>query len=258
MSEARILVYDEEVSPTLQWAYGVWQTNGLRTEIEPFIICFSYRWYGEKKTHNVRIKLGKGDIYNKVKLMAAEREVVEKLWQVMDEAHIVVGHNAAGFDNKIAMAAFIRHRMKPPSPFRTVDTLRVARSVAKFNSNSLDNLCKLLGIGQKSAVTHKDLWYDYFNGSRKAQRQMVEYCNMDVELLYILYERLRPYMKSHPNLNVITERGYACPACQSYNVTRRGYFHTKTQTYRRWSCKDCGAWPSERIAEKEFTRPELV
>lgn len=258
MGEARILVYDEEVSPTLQWAYGVWQTNGLRTIIEPFIICFSYRWYGDTKTHNVKIKLKKGDVFNQVKLQAAEREVVEKLWEVMDEAHIVVGHNAAGFDNKIAMAAFIRHKMKPPSPYRTIDTLRIARSVARFNSNSLDNLCKLLGIGQKSTITHKDLWYDYFNGSRKAQRQMALYCNQDVDLLYVLYERLRPYMKNHPNLSVITQRGFACSACQSYKVIRKGYAYTNTLTYQRYRCLDCGLWLKERISSKEFDKPELV
>jgi len=258
MSEAKILMYDEEVSPTLQWAYGVWQTNGLRTEIEPFIICFSWRWYGETKMYNERIKLNKGDVFNSVKLQAAERTVIEKLWEVLDQADIVVGHNAAGFDNKIAMGAFIRHRMKPPSDFKTVDTLRIARSVARFNSNSLNNLCKLLGIGQKSDVKHSDVWYDYLNGSRKAAKQMVDYCNQDVDLLYTLYEKLRPFAKNHPNLNVYTGRGFACKKCQSTKLQRRGFAYSHTSVYQAYWCKDCGAWSKDRLADKDVQRPEVV
>lgn len=256
-NKPRVLLYDHEVSPTLQWAYGIWQSNAIRVEIEPFIICFSYRWYGEKTTYNVRIALKKGDIFNPVKLNYAERIVVEKLWKVLDEADIVVGHNAQGFDNKISMAAFLRHNMTPPSSFKTVDTLKVARSVARFNSNSLDNLCKYFGIGQKTDVKHSDVWYDYLNGAKKAVTQMVDYCNQDVNLLYKLYEKLRPYVKNHPNFSAY-RNAFCCTNCGGTNLQSRGYKLYGTGHFRYYNCNDCGAWPRERLTDREYERPELV
>jgi len=63
--------------------------------------------------------------------------VVRVLRDLIDEADVVVAHNANGFDNKIAMARILSHGLTPPSPFVSVDTLITARRVFKFGANSL-------------------------------------------------------------------------------------------------------------------------
>ena len=253
--KAKILLYDLEVSPTLGWTYGLYDTRVLHVEKEPIIMCFSYRWYGEKKTYNHRVQIVKGE-YN-----VTEEDVVARLWDLFDEADIVVAHNANRFDNKVATAAFLRHGLTPPSPYKTVDTLRVARSIARFNSNSLNSLGQVLGLGTKTEVRHAQLWHDCLAGDEKAWKKMVKYNNQDVDLLDAIYERLLPYIKNHPNLGIILQKRDICAKCGSSNLQARGREGRKTGMVQRWSCNDCGgntysSVPDERLPVDE--RPNIV
>ncbi len=258
ITKAKILIYDLEVSPTLGWTYGLYDTRVLHVEQEPIIMCFSYRWYGEKKTHN--INLMQSDIFTPAEPMN-DFWLVEKLWNLFDEADIVIAHNANRFDNKVATAAFLRHEFLPPSPYKTVDTLAVARSIARFNSNSLNSLGEVLGLGTKTEVTHSSLWRRCLDGDKKAWKAMVKYNNQDVNLLYAIYERLRPYIRNHPNLGVILQKRDVCSKCGSSDLQARGREGRKTGPVQRWSCNNCGGntyspLPEERLPVSE--RPNIV
>ena len=216
-------------------------------------MCFSYRWYGEKKTHNISMIqddiFTPGDPYN-------DAYLVDKLWELFDEADIVVAHNAYKFDNKVATTAFLRQGLTPPSPYKTVDTLRVARSIARFSSNSLDSLCTYLGIGQKSKVKHADLWRDCLNGDPKAWKLMIKYNNQDVDLLYQLYEILLPYIKNHPNLGVILQKRDCCPKCASTDVQARGREGRVSGMVQRWFCNNCRGNFYSRVPDERLTKDE--
>lgn len=248
-------MYDLEVSPTLGWTYGIYDTRVLHVEQDPIIMCFSYQWYGEKKIHNHRIQILNG------KEIVSEKDVVERLWELFDEADIVVAHNALRFDNKVATAAFLRHNLTPPTPYKTIDTLRVVKSISRFNSNSLDAIGETLGLGRKTAVKHSDLWHDCLQGDKKAWKKMVAYNNQDVRLLTAIYEKLRPYIKNHPNLGVILQKRDVCSKCGSSNLQARGREGRRTGMVQRWVCNDCGgntysALPDERLPIEE--RPNIV
>lgn len=218
-------------------------------------MCFSYRWYGEKKTYNHRVQIIKGK-YN-----VSEKDVVERLWELFDEADIVVAHNAYKFDNKVATAAFLRHSMAPPSPYKTVDTLRVARSIARFNSNSLDSLGEVLGLGRKATIKHSELWHDCLQGDERAWKKMVKYNNQDVDLLYAIYERLLPYIKNHPNLGVILQKRDICAKCGSSDLQARGREGRVSGTVQRWSCNNCGGNTYSRVSDERLPmseRPNIV
>lgn len=232
---ARILIYDLEVAPTLGYTYGLWDTRVIKVVERPFIMSVSWRWYGEKKVNHL------GGAKNEEE----ERGVVERIWELFNEADIVVAHNANRFDNRVATGAFLRHGLTPPKPYRTVDTLRVARSVAKFDSNSLDGLCDLFHIGRKSEVKHADVWYDCLKGNKKAWRQMKTYNNQDVNLLYELYEKLIPYVKNHPNLGDISQINGVCPKCGSVDVKKEGTHPRRNGRVQSYSCKTCGGWCNE-------------
>lgn len=254
--KVRILLYDLEVTPMLAWVYGMYQTNVIEVEQYPYILCFSYRWLDEKKIHShslvdypARYKKDDTDDY----------DVVKELHSLLDEADIVVAHNANGFDNKVANARFLAHNLSPPSPYKTVDTLSVARSRAKFSSNKLDLLGQQLHLGRKTKETHGSLWRACIDGDSKAWAKMVKYCEQDVKLLVSLYERLLPYINNHPNIAVISGREDACPRCGGRRIHSRGTRSTNAKTYRRFQCYDCGAWLSERTSDKEeFTSSTYV
>jgi DNA-directed RNA polymerase subunit RPC12/RpoP len=230
-------LYDLEISPILGWTYGLWNTNVLKVETEPVILCFAYKWYGDKK---IEVVYGE------------EIDIVKRLRDLLDEAEITVAHNAKGFDNKVSLGKILEYNLEPPSPFKTVDTLTVARSKFKFSSNSLDNLCQHLGLGEKSKVKHHDLWHDFLKGDKKAIKMMLDYCKQDVVLLDRLYAKELPYISNHPNVST----GYNCPKCGSNNIQYRGYRKTNTSTFRRIQCQSCGGWASERL--REDSKPKYV
>lgn len=229
----RILIYDLEVSPTLAWTYGLWKTNVIKVEQNPSIMSISWRWYGEDTTHHESL----ASIPRK-KGTSSNLALIKLIRGLFDDADILVAHNANRFDNKVAVASFIRYGLTPPSPYKTVDTLQVARSVARFGSNSLNSLAELFGIGSKTKVAHGDLWYDCLKGSKEAWDKMRIYNNQDVDLLYKLYEILRPYIKNHTNLGDLSGERGTCPKCGSAKLEKRGIKYQK-QTYQ---CKDCGGW----------------
>jgi hypothetical protein ORF021 len=236
----KILIYDLEVTPTLGWTYGLYKTNVIKVEQNPSIMSISWRWYGENITKHESLAT-----IPRKRGTDANLALVKLIHSLFNEADVVVAHNANRFDNKVATASFLRYNLTPPSPYKTVDTLAVARSVARFNSNSLNSLGELFGLGSKTKITHGDLWYDCLTGGGKAWKQLKEYNNQDVDLLYAIYERLRPYIKNHPNLGDITQVDGVCPKCGSSNLERRGFNMRRNGKVQRFQCKSCGGWCSE-------------
>jgi hypothetical protein len=249
--KAKILIYDLEITPTLGYTYGLWDTRVIKVIKNPYLMCFSYRWYGEKKTYN--FALPDFDTYK----VDPENDylMVKELHKLFDEADIVVAHNAAKFDNRVATAYFMQHGLKPPSPYKTVDTLQAARRFAKFGSNSLNSLGEMFNIGTKTEISHGDLWYKCLQGDKKAWRDMVLYNNQDVDVLYNLYEKLLPYISNHPNIARLENRPEACPKCGESETAdgnsvmqSRGYRVTNVGKYRRYQCQACGGWCARRQA----------
>ena len=246
MPEARVLVYDLEITPTLGWTYDRWDATVIRVEREPYIMCFAYKWLGGK-THVVSqpdFPLYSTDPYD-------DSLVVGELWKLLDSADIVIAHNADKFDNRVATERFLVHRLGPPSPYKTVDTLKVARRYFKNGSNSLDNLCKKLGLGEKTSVRHHDLWPLCVAGDMAAWKKMAKYNKRDVDILEELYITLRPYITNHPNVSLLSGQLDGCPKCGSRNIQRRGLQRSAVATYRRVQCQECGGWSRERLSEPE-------
>lgn len=244
-TKLRILIYDLEVSPTLGWTYGLYKTNVIRVEQNPSIMSISWRWYGEDITRHESLAT-----IPRKKGTSSNLALVKLIHSLFNEADIIVAHNANRFDNKVATASFLRYKLAPPSPYKTVDTLAVARSVARFNSNSLDSLGKLFEVGSKTEVTHGDLWYECLTGNGKAWKQLKEYNNQDVDLLYYIYERLRPYIKNHPNIGDLTQIDGVCPKCGSSKLERRGFNTRRSGKVQRYVCKNCGGWCNESNLNK--------
>lgn len=170
---ARVLVYDLEIAPLLGWAYEVWDATVIKVERPPYIMCFAWKWLDESVV-NVCAQPDFESFY------ADEPHndyfVALQLHLLLNEADAVIAHNAAKFDNKVAMARFLDHGMKPPSPFKTIDTLQAARRYFRMGNNSLDKLCERLGLGTKTRERHHDLWPACIDGDLEAWEQMKTYC----------------------------------------------------------------------------------
>ena len=240
-TSARILLYDLEVSPNLGYAYGMWDTRILKIKEYASIMSISWKWLGDETIHHAslaNIPRKRGTSSNKALTMV--------IHQLFDEADIVIAHNAYKFDNRVATAAFLRHGIAPPSPYKTVDTLRVARSQAMFpGGNSLNELGSYLGVGNKSDITVRDLWFDCLQGDMKAWKLLEEYNNQDIVVLEGVYYKLLPYIRNYPNLGDILQRDGVCPKCGSVRLQRRGFNTRRNGKVQRYQCSDCGGWCSE-------------
>jgi len=244
VEQPKILVCDLETLPNQGYTWGRWDQNVIRFTQESCIATFVCKWLGNPKI----ISKALPDYPGYTPGSYDDKLLVADLWKLFDEADILVAHNGDQFDIKVATGRFILHGMKPPSPFKTIDTKKMVKEVARYNSNSLDDLCSLLGLGKK-IKTDFDLWDGCINGDPKAWADMVKYNRMDVLLLEKLYYRLAPYAKTHPNLTFWT-RGM-CPKCGSHNIQYRGTVRCITRQYQRFVCNDCGSWGRLALSEKE-------
>ena len=176
-----------------------------------------------------------------------DKALVKQLWKLFDEADILIAHNGDNFDIKKANARFAYYKLPPPSPYKTIDTLKVARKYFQFTSNKLDDLGNHLGYGRKLAHTGFHLWKGCMNGDLQAWKHMVRYNRRDVELLEKIYLHLRPWISNHPNVSILSDTYNGCPACGSKNVMKMGTDITQTGRVQQYQCRDCKKWSRGKI-----------
>jgi len=231
----RILLLDLETFPNVAYVWGKYDQNVIKFKQETCLATYAAKWLDEREVFAKALpdfpgyKSGSYD----------DSKLVADLWRLVNEADIIVAHNGDQFDIKVFQARFIFHKLGPPKPFKTIDTKKATKRVARFNSNKLDDLSSLLE-NEKKIKTDFELWQNCIDGDPKAWAQMVKYNKKDILLLEKLYLRLRPWISNHPNFTVVN-RGY-CAKCGSKNITYRGFMITSTRRYRRFQCLDCGGW----------------
>lgn len=234
----RILLFDIETSPNVAYVWEKYEQNVIGDFIrERMIISVAWKWLHEKTVHSMCIP----DFYGYKSKKLQNKKLIEKLHSLFSAADILVAQNGDNFDIKMANAEFIQYGLKPPPPHKTVDTLKVARSKFRFNSNKLDDLGARLGLGRKVKTGGFDLWLGCLRGEKSSWDRMSFYNKNDVILLEKIYYKLRPWMTNHPNLNVF-DGGQGCPYCKSTHVNSQGFQLMPTGRKRRWHCMDCGKW----------------
>lgn len=239
----RILIWDIETTPNMVTCWGLWKQNILPQNIlkERSVICIAYKWLGEDEVHLISI----GDKKRKFKKDPYDDEhVVREMQKVLEQADVLIHHNGNSFDLKRFKARSIKYRLPPLPQIKMIDTLKTARKHFAFNSNKLDYLGEYLGVGRKIHTTNA-LWQNIIQGDEVALKAMEDYNIQDVILLEAVYEKLKPYMVTHPNLNLFTDTDVdVCPNCGSTHLQKRGTRTTRISIYQRFQCNDCGAWSS--------------
>lgn len=229
----KILIYDIESSPNLGYSWGKYEQNVLGFVRETYMLCYAYKWYGEQETHVVALP----DFPSYKKSKTDDKALVKSLWDLFNLADVIIAHNGDKFDIKYTNGRFLVHGLTPPTTYKTIDTLKVARNRFKLNSNSLNDLGALLKLGKKVETGGFDLWLGCMAGEKEAWEKMKEYNKQDVDLLELVYEKLRPWVKNHPNLVFNSDRP-ACPYCQNETMWKLGTEAFGTR--QRWRCKQCG------------------
>jgi len=232
----KILIWDLETA-------GV---NSLNADLST-IVCFGYKWLGEKKAHVLTVDEFP-DWFNPKKGIS-DKGLLEAALQIMEEADVLVAHYGDRFDKPFLAGRCLINGLTPPPPAKQRDTWYIAYKTFKFSSNRLVHLADILGCHEKKY--HKDCpsewpgwWLRALAGDKEAIHDMAKYCAQDVQTLEQVYLRLQPYDTAHPR--VVKDRA-KCSTCGG-GVEYRGHVVTLHNRYRRFHCLDCGKWGRETKA----------
>lgn len=237
----KVLLLDIETSPIIAHVWGLWENNVGLNQIQQdwHIMSFCAKWLGDPPSKVIYRD------QSKAKNIENDKDILKVMWQLMDEADIILGQNSKSFDIKKLNARFILNGMKPPSSYRQIDTKLLAKKNFAFTSNRLeymtDKLCtKYKKLKHKEFSGH-EMWVQCLKGNKRAWAAMKKYNIYDVLSLEELYTKLAPWDNTI-DFNVYKEtESMDCHACGSHKLKKWGYRYTNTGKFQRYICDDCGA-----------------
>lgn len=242
----RILVLDIETSPVKGYVWSLWQQNlGLDQIVETGkVLCYASKFLDEKKV----VWRRHDDI-----------DFLTHIYDRLDSADAIISYNGRRFDLPWLNTEFVKAGLTPPSPYKHIDLLETAKKQFRFASNKLQHLLTELKIGTKKDHEGFPMWVKCLANEKQAWKDMEAYNRQDVSETIKLYERLKPWLVSHPNMALYAE-ARVCPFCGSNHLHSRGPYRSNVSLYRRFKCVDCGSWSRTRFTEvdKEARKDILV
>lgn len=194
-----------------------------------YTLCWAAKWEGSRDI-----------LYSGLDTDDAEG-MVAKIHTLLNQADAVVHYNGTKFDMPTLNREFVKQGLPPISHVHEIDLLKTVRKRFRFESNKLDYVCKMLGLGAKEQHKGIQLWYDCMNDVPSAWKKMQSYNKQDVRLLPKLYKRLLPWITQHPNVGLYKESKVpVCQHCGSTNLEElETPFCTKTMKYNAFTCNSC-------------------
>jgi len=244
----KILLFDIETLPMEIFVWGLFKQHPTYEQVikEWCVLSWAAKWLYDSEIMSNVISPGSA-------IQRNDQAILRGIWDLLNEADIVIAHNGERFDLRKLNARFKIAGFNPPMPYQTIDTLKHSRKVFGFSSHKLDALNGMLDKTQKLKTEYR-LWKrcagvgDGPEDQAKALEEMVTYNRQDVVALEELYLELRPWMRSHPNLGLYVDTdNETCPNCGGTNVEWRGWYYTPMGRYKAFRC-ECGAIGRQRTS----------
>lgn len=234
--QPKVLLFDIEITPL---TVKTWHTGKQRISFDQimeewFLLSYSGKWLFDSKVF--------GSVLTPAEVLHKDDfRITKEIWHYFDQADVIIAHNGNGFDIPKSQTRFLAHRLAPPSPFQTIDTLLIARKNFQLSSNKLDYIGQLM-LNERKLHTEYSLWLRCLEGDPQALSDMLTYNKQDVLLLEDIYVLLRPWVKNHPNMAIFMEAHEpSCPNCGSTDIKECGYYTTSVNRYLAFRCNSCGA-----------------
>jgi hypothetical protein len=243
LSKPKVLIFDIETAPILGYVWSIWEQNVGLNQINKdwHVISWAAKWLGTPASAIFY------QDQRSAKRIDDDRKLLQGIWQLLDEADVVITQNGKAFDQKKLFARFALQGFKPPSSFKHIDTKILAKKHFAFTSNRLEYLTDKLCTKYKKLKSKKfpgfDLWRECLAGNQEAWAELKRYNIHDVLSLEELYTKLAPWDTTNP-LGQFQDIP-AC-SCGSKKFQKRGYHVTVTGKFQRYQCSSCGAWTRDR------------
>lgn len=239
MKTPRILLADIETLPLEVYAWGLFDQNIGLNQIKSdwTVLSWSAKWFGESPVFYK-------DVRNQ-KNVRDDKRVLRGIWKLLDEADIVIWHYGTAFDHKKLNARFILNGFKPPSPYKQIDTKKIASRHFGFTSNKLEYLTDKINKKYKKSKHKKfegfAMWTECMKGNIAAFKEMEAYNRMDVLSLEELYIQLRSWGTGVDMRVFLEEDKPSCSVCGSAEINKYGFAYTNAKKYQRYRCTGCAA-----------------
>jgi len=237
--EPKVLIFDIETAPILGYVWKLWDNNVGLNQIHSdwYVLSWSAKWLGTSEDEVMY------EDQRNAKVIEEDSAILETIWKLLDEADIVITQNGKKFDVKKLNARFILNGFQPPTPYRHIDTLVLAKRHFGFTSNKLeymtDKLCTKYKKLKHAKFAGFDLWKQCLAGNLEAWDEMEIYNRYDVLSLEELYTKLIPWDNTidfdayHDTLDIVC-------SCGSTEHVKSGFHHSNLGKYQRYKCVDCG------------------
>lgn len=233
----KVLIFDIETAPIKAYVWGLWNNNVGLNQIESdwHILSWSAKWLGEEEVMY--------QDQRRCKNIEDDRKLLKGIWDLLDESDIVITQNGKAFDERKLNARFIINGFEPPSSFRHIDTLQIAKSKFGFTSKKLqymtDKLCTKYAKSSHAKFSGFSLWTECMAGNLEAWDEMEAYNKLDVLSLEELYEKMSPWDNSI-NFNAYHNSLTNVCTCGSDKFKKSGFHMTNTGKFQRYKCSSCG------------------
>lgn len=231
-----ILFVDIETAPSLVYSFDRFNVNIPYTHVKTegnWIISAAWAWNDSNVESIVCTPF------------AAQRQddsaILSKLYELYKQADVVVAYNGKKFDFKIIETRFLLNFFGPAPTVKYYDPYQVAKKL-KFNSNKLDAVANNLNLENKIQNSGINLWIRCMQGEESALKEMQEYNEQDIVVLRQVYNTIRAFDKSHPNVNLFVQHSEdACTVCGSLDVVESNRFvYTPAAESKEYVCNNCG------------------
>lgn len=178
-------------------------------------------------------------------------ELCLELWDLLDEADVVIAHNGQKFDRAYINQRFAYHELPPPSNYVVIDTLRAAKKQFALPSNALKEICMYFETENfKLENEGFPLWKACCEGDENAFQRMQTYNDGDVVSLRDVYRKLLPWIPQHPNVAAYyKDSACRCPRCGSteVSVVKDKFYNTGVSTFEILRCSSCNGLSRARV-----------
>lgn len=236
----KILFWDIETLPHVSFHWDWWGVN-----VSPmihnihlgFMLSHAWQWGVDGEVHS--------SILTPAEIQAKDdSRLVLEMHMLFDHADVIIAHNGKKFDVKKANASFAKMGLKPPSPYKVVDTVRISKKFFNLPSHSLAFLCEYFELGvQKVKHDGFELWERCYRCDPESLKLMEEYNRGDIPTLVKLYLHLRTWGNDGVDIApIIDSDKLTCPTCGSHDVIDS---HAEVLVGRKlhkvYRCHECDA-----------------
>jgi RNase P subunit RPR2 len=253
-TRAKVLLLDTETAPLIVASWGIRKQHLNIEQIvsDSHLICWAGKWLFDPDVF--------GDCLTSEEAIAKnDKRICQSLWDVMDEADIIIAHNGRSFDIPVINGRFFVNKFKSlPSPYEVIDTLDSSKKSMRLSSHKLDFINRISGLTVK-LKTDFQLWLDCMKGIPEKLLEMYTYCKNDTSILEETYMEMRPWIKAHPNMAFYVESdSLICPTCGCTEVEERGTYRTGVNEYIAFSCPKCGAQGRSRNTSTTLQKKKSI